>query len=143
MQINFNNSRQKLRPFGWLVLVIFSSVLFLKIVHASNIDQLCRSVPLLIGQLETETDGLTELGSACYGSGENLKIRVSVAISPGREYLVREKLHLRGLLKSFCETDELYRVARRVPIVWTYYTMEGIFLSEFPLDMDLCKAPPD
>ena len=115
----------------------------MKIGYTGNIGQLCRSVPLLIGQLETKTDGLTELGSACYGSGENLKIRVSVAISPGREYLVREKLHLRGLLKSFCETDELYRVARRVPIVWTYYTMEGIFFSEFPLDMNLCKAPPN
>ena len=62
--------------------------------------------------LETKTNGLTELGSACYGSGENLKIRVSVAISPGHEYLVREKLHLRGLLKSFCETDELYRISK-------------------------------
>ena len=97
----------------------------------------------MIDGLETKTDGLTELGSACYGSGENLKIRVSVAISPGHEYLVREKLHLRDLLKSFCETDELYKLARRIPIVWTYYTMEGIFYSEFPLDMDLCKAPPD
>ena len=123
-------------------MVVLSFFFSVKIGYTGNIDQLYRSVPLLIGQLETKTDGLTELGSACYGSGENLKIRVSVAISPGREYLVREKLHLRGLLKSFCETDELYRVARRVPIVWTYYTMEGKFFSEFPLDMDLCKAPP-
>ena len=109
----------------------------MKIGYTGNIDQLCRSVPLLIGQLKTKTDGLTELGSACYGSGENLKIRVSVAISPGREYLVREKLHFRGLLKSFCETDELYRVARRVPIVWTCYTAEGILFSEFPLGINL------
>ena len=126
-----------------LFLVVLSFFFSAKIGYTGNIGQLCRSVPLLIGQLETKTDGLTELGSACYGSGENLKIRVSVAISPGREYLVREKLHLSHLLKSFCETDELYRVARRVPIVWTYYTMEGKFFSEFPLDMDLCKTPSD
>jgi hypothetical protein len=67
-----------------------------KIGYTGNIDQLCMSIPLLIGQLETITDGLSELGSACYGSGENLKIRVSVAISPVREYLVREKMHLIG-----------------------------------------------
>ena len=115
----------------------------MKIGYTGDIDQLCRSAPLLIGQLKTETDGLTELGSACYGSGENLKIRVSVAISSGREYLVVEKLHFRGLLKFFCEKDELYRVARRVPIVWTYYTAEGRFSSEFPFDMDLCKATLD
>ena len=137
------NSRLKMRQLVRLFLVVLSFFFSVKIGYTGNIDQLYRSVPLLIGQLETKTDGLTEPGSACYGSGENLKIRVSVAISPGQEYLVREKLHLRGLLKSFCETDKLYRVARRVPIVWTYYTMEGIFFSEFPLDMDLCKAPPD
>ena len=137
------NSRLKIRQLVRLFLVVLSFFFSVKIGYTGNIDQLCRSAPLLIGHLETKTDGLTELGSACYGYGENLKIRVSVAISPGREYLVREKLHLRGLLKSFCERDELYRVARRVPIVWTYYTMEGKFFSEFPLDMALCKAPPD
>ena len=125
------------------VLVVFSFFLCVKIGYSSNIDQLCRSAPLLIDGLETKTNGLTELGSACYGSGKSLKIRVSVAISPGHEHLVRERVHLRDLLKSFCETEELYKLARRIPIVWTYYTMEGAFYSEFPLDMDLCKASPD
>ena len=125
------------------VLVVFSFFLCVKIGYSSNIDQLCRSAPILIDGLEIKTDGLTELGSACYGSGKSLKIRVSVAISPGHEHLVRERVHLSGLLKSFCETEELYKLARRIPIVWTYYTMEGAFYSEFPLDMDLCKASPD
>ena len=125
------------------VLVVFSFFLCVKIGYSSNIDQLCRSAPILIDGLEIKTDGLTELGSACYGSGKSLKIRVSVAISPGHEHLVRERVHLRGLLKSFCETEELYKLARSIPIVWTYYTMEGAFYSEFPLDMDLCKASPD
>ena len=107
------NSRLKMRQLVRLFLVVLSFFFSVKIGYTGNIDQLYRSVPLLIGQLETKTDGLTEPGSACYGSGENLKIRVSVAISPGRKYLVREKLHFKGLLKSFCETNELCRVARR------------------------------
>ena len=143
MQNIFLNSGQKSVRLSGLVLVVFSFFLFVKIGYSSNIDQLCRSAPLLIDALETKTNGLTELGSACYGSGESLKIRVSVVIEPGHEYLVREKLHLKALLKSFCETEELYKLARRIPIVWTYYTMEGAFYSEFPLDMDLCKAFPD
>ena len=57
------------------------------------------------------------------------------------KYLVREKLHLRGLLKSFCETDELYKLARRIPIVWTYYTMEGKFLVSFLLTWICVKHP--
>ena len=126
-----------------LVLVVFSFFFFVKIGYSDNIDQLCTSAPLLIDGLEIKTNGLTELGSACYGSGESLKIRVSVAISPGHEYLVNEKLHLRELLKSFCETEELYELARRIPIVWTYYTMEGKFYSEFPLNMNMCKTSPD
>ena len=97
----------------------------------------------MIDALETKTNGLTELGSACYGSGESLKIRVSVVISSGHEDLVNEKLHLRNVLKSFCETEELYKLARRIPIVWTYYTMEGAFYSEFLLDMDMCKTSLD
>ena len=129
--------------FRQLVLVFFSFFLFVKIGYSSNIDQLCRSAPLMIDALEIKTNGLTELGSACYGSGESLKIRVSVAISPGHEHLVRERVHLRELLKSFCETEELYKLARRMPIVWTYYTMEGAFHSEFPIDMDMCKTSPD
>ena len=115
----------------------------MKIGFSDNIDQLCRSAPLLIDGLEIKTNGLTEIGSACYGSGESLKIRVSIAISPGHEYLVGKKIHLRELLKSFCETEELYELARRIPIVWTYYTMEGTFYGEFPLDMDVCKTSPD
>ena len=97
----------------------------------------------MIDALEIKTNGLTELGSACYGSGESLKIRVSVAISPGHEHLVSEKVHLRDLLKSFCETEELHKLARKIPIVWTYYTVEGAFYSEFPLDMDMCKTSTD
>ena len=139
MQSLSANSRTKLRQ---IVLGVFSFFLFVQIGHSSNIDQICRSAPLLIDGLETKTNGLIELGSACYGSGESLKIRVSVAISPGHEYLVREKLHLRNLLKSFCETEELYKLARRITIVWTYYTMEGRFYSEFPLDMGMCKTFP-
>ena len=91
------------------------------------------SIPLVyrtaieLDGLEIKTNGLTEVGSACYGSGDSLKIRVSVAILPGHEYLVREKLHLRDLLKSFCETEELYKLARRIPIVWPYSTIKGQF----------------
>ena len=97
----------------------------------------------MIDALEIKTNGLTELGSACYGSGESLKIRVSVAISPGHEHLVSEKVYLRDLLKSFCETEELHKLARKIPIVWTYYTVEGAFYSEFSLDMDMFKTSTD
>ena len=137
------NSRTKSRQLVRLVLVALSFYFSVEIVSSGNLDQLCRSGQILIDGLKTKTNGLTELGSACYGSGESLKIRVSVVIEPGHEYLVREKLHLKALLKSFCETEELYKLARRIPVVWTYYTMEGAFYSEFPLDMDLCKASPD
>ena len=126
-----------------LVLVVMSFFFLAKIGYSSNLDELCRSAPLLIDALEKKTNGLTELGSACYGSGKSLKIRVSVVISSGHEDLVNEKLHLRNVLKSFCETEELYKLARRIPIVWTYYTMEGTFYSEFLLDMDMCKTSPD
>lgn len=136
-------SRLKLGQLMRFVFVVFSFFLCVKLGYSSNIDQLCRSAPLLIDGLETKTKGLTELGSACYGSGENLKIRASVAISPGYEYLVSKKLHLSKLLKSFCETEQLYKLARRMPIVWTYYTMEGTFFSEFTLNMNMCKTPPD
>ena len=129
--------------FRQLVLVFFSFFLFVKIGYSSNIDQLCRSAPLMIDALEIKTNGLTELGSACYGSGENLKIRVSVVISSGHEYLVNERLHIKTVLKSFCETEELYKLARRIPIAWTYYTMEGTFYNEFVLDMDMCKTSSD
>ena len=135
-------SRLELRQLVWLVLVFFSFFLFVKIGYSSNIDQLCRSAPLLIDGLKIKTIGLTELGSACYGSGENLKLRASVSISPGYEYLVSEKLHFSKLLKSFCETEKLYKLARRMAIVWTYYTMEGAFFSEIPLNMDMCKTSP-
>ena len=135
--------RIKLKNFARLFLVALSLFLVVKMGYSGTIDQLCRSAPLLIDRLETKSSGLTELGSACYGSGEALKIRVSVAISPGHEYLVREKLHLRDLLKSFCETEELYKLARRIPIVWTYYTMEGVFYSEFPINMNMCETSPD
>ena len=143
MQSYLVKHRTKSRHFARLFLVALSLFLVVKIGYSGTIDQLCRSAPLLIGGLETKTNGLTELGSACYGSGESLKIRVSVAISPGYEHLVRERVHLRELLKSFCETEELYKLARRMPIVWTYYTMEGAFHSEFSLDMDMCKTSPD
>ena len=126
-----------------LVVLVMSFFFLAKIGYSNNLDELCRSAPLLIDGLEIKTNGLTELGSACYGSGESLKIRVSIAISPGHEYLVGKKIHLRELLKSFCETEELYELARRIPIVWTYYTMEGTFYGEFPLDMDVCKTSPD
>ena len=143
MQNIFLNSGQKSVRLSGLVLVVFSFFLFVKIGYSSNIDQLCRSAPLLIDALETKTNGLTELGSACYGSGESLKIRVSVVISSGHEDLVNERLHIKTVLKSFCETEELYKLARSIPIVWTYYTMEGAFYSEFPLDMDMCKTSPE
>ena len=137
--MNVIKSRLKLTQLARLVLVILGFFFLVKIGYSGNIDQLCRSAPLLIDGLEIQTNGLTELGSACYGSGDSLKIRVTVAILPGNEYLVSEKLHLRDLLKSFCETEELYKLARRMPIVWTYYTIEGTFHSEFPLNMDMCK----
>ena len=143
MRSYFFKFRLKSSQLVRLVLVVLIFFFSVKIGYPDNIDQLCRSGPLLIDALETKTNGLTELGSACYGSGENLKIRVSVVISSGHEDLVNEKLHLRDLLKSFCETEELYKLARRIPIVWTYYTMEGTFYSEFPLDMDMCKTSPD
>ena len=143
MQNIFLNSGQKSVRLSGLVLVVFSFFLFVKVGYSSNIDQLCRSAPLLIDALETKTNGLTELGSACYGSGESLKIRVSVVISSGHEDLVNERLHIKTVLKSFCETEELYKLARSIPIVWTYYTMEGVFYSEFPLDMDMCKTSPE
>ena len=137
------NPRRKSDQLVRLVLVVFSFFFLGKIGYSDNIDQLCTSAPLLIDGLEIKTNGLTEIGSACYGSGESLKIRVSVAISPGHEYLVRDKIHLRELLKSFCETEELYELARKIPIVWTYYTMEGIFYSEFPLNVNMCETFPD
>ena len=143
MQNIFLNSGQKSVRLSGLVLVVFSFFLFVKIGYSSNIDQLCRSAPLLIDGLETKTNGLIELGSACYGSGESLKIRVSVVISSGHEDLVNERLHIKTVLKSFCETEELYKLARSITIVWTYYTMEGAFYSEFPLDMDMCKTSPE
>jgi len=129
-------SRQLVR----LVLVVLSFFFPLKIVSSGNLDQLCRSGQMLIDGLETKINGYTELGSACYGSGESLKIRVSVAIAPGHEYLVRKKLHLKASLKSFCETEKLYKLARSIPIVWTYYTIEGTFHSEFPFTTDMCET---
>ena len=134
------NSRAESMQLVRLVLVVMSFFFLAKIGYSNNLDELCRSAPLLIDGLEIKTNGLTELGSACYGSGESLKIRVSVAISPGHEHLVREKFHLRELLKSICETEELYELAKRIPIVWTYYTIEGTFYSEFPLNMNKCEA---
>ena len=74
----------------------------------------------MIGRLETITYGLAALRDACFGFWGKLKKRVSVAISAGHKYFMREKLQFRSLLKSFCKTDELYRVPRRVPIVWMY-----------------------
>ena len=133
------NVRTKSGRFGQLVLVVFSLFFVVKSGYPSDTDQLCRSAPMLIDGLETKTDGLTELGSACYGSGESLKIRVIVAISPGYEDLVNKKLHFRDLQKFFCETDELYKLARQIPIVWTYYTLDGAFHSETYLSVDLCK----
>ena len=143
MQSYLVKHRTKSRHFARLFLVALSLFLVVKIGYSGTIDQLCRSAPLLIGGLETKTNGLTELGSACYGSGESLKIRVSVVISSGHEDLVNERLHIKTVLKSFCETEELYKLARRIPIVWTYYTMEGTFYSEFPLDMDMSKTSSD
>ena len=143
MQSYLVNYKTKLRQLVRLSLLFWGFFFVLRIGYSGNIDQLCRSGPLLIDGLETKTNGLTELGSACYGSGESLKIRVSVVISSGHEDLVNERLHIKTVLKSFCETEELYKLARRIPIVWTYYTMEGTFYSEFPLDMGLCKASPD
>ena len=144
MQSYLVNYRTKLRQLVRLSLQVWGVVFVLRIGYSGNIDQLCRSAPLLIDALlETKTNGLIELGSACYGFGERLEMRVSVVISSGHEDLVNEKLHPRNLLKSFCETEELYKLARRIPIVWTYYTMEGTFYSEFPLDMDMCKTSPD
>ena len=141
MRINLIKSGLKLTQLARLILVVFGFFFLVKIGYSGNIDQLCRSAPLFIDGLENKTNGLTDLGSACYGSGESLKIRVSVAISPGYEHLVAEKVHSRDLLKSFCETEELYKLARRMPIVWTYYTMEGAFYGEFTLDMDMCEKP--
>ena len=143
MQSYLVNYKTKLRQLVRLSLLVWGFFFVLRIGYSGNIDQLCRSAPLLIDALETKTNGLTELGSACYGSGKSLKIRVSVVISSGHEDLVNEKLHLRNVLKSFCETEELYKLARRIPIVWTYYTMEGAFYSEFLLDMDMCKTSLD
>ena len=133
------NSMTKSRQLVRLVLLVLS-FFSLKIVSSGNLDQLCRSGQMLIDGLEIKTNGFTELGSACYGSGESLKIRVSVAIAPGYEYFVREKLHLKASLKSFCETEKLYKLARSIPIVWTYYTIEGTFHSEFPFTTDMCET---
>ena len=143
MQSVLVNSRAESMQLVRLVLVIFIFFFSVKIGHSDNVDQLCRSAPLLIDGLEIKTNGLTELGSACYGSGESLKIRVSVAISPGHEGLVSERLHLNDLLTYFCYNEEIYKLARSIPIVWTYYTMEGTFFKEFPLDMDMCETLPN
>ena len=143
MQLYSVNYKTKLRQLVRLSLLVWGFFFVLRIGYSGNIDQLCRTGPLLIDALETKTNGLTELGSACYGSGENLKIRVSVVISSGHEYLVNERLHIKTVLKSFCETEELYKLARRIPIAWTYYTMEGTFYNEFVLDMDMCKTSSD
>ena len=143
MQLYSVSYKTKYRQLVLLSLLVWGFFFVLRIGYSGNIDQLCRSGPLLIDALDTKTNGLTELGSACYGSGESLKIRVSVAISPGHEHLVSEKVYLRDLLKSFCETEELHKLARKIPIVWTYYTVEGAFYSEFPLDMDMCKTSTD
>ena len=143
MQSYLVNYRTKLSQLVRLSLLVWGVFFVLRIGYSGTIDQLCRSAPLMIDALEIKTNGLTELGSACYGSGESLKIRVSVAISPGHEHLVSEKVYLRDLLKSFCDTEELHKLARKIPIVWTYYTVEGAFYSEFPLDMDMCKTSTD
>ncbi|MDA9689891.1 hypothetical protein N9V13_05720 [Betaproteobacteria bacterium] len=132
------NLRPASRRLSQLLFVVLSLFLVVKIGYSSNTDQLCRLAPMLTDGLEASTDGLTELGSACYGSGESLKIRVIVAISPDYEDLVNEKLHFKDLLKSFCEIDELYKLARQIPIVWTYYTMDGAFHSQVYLNVDLC-----
>ena len=50
------NSRLKMRQLVWLLLVVLSFFFSVKIGYTGNIDQLCRSVPLLIGQLETKTN---------------------------------------------------------------------------------------
>ena len=139
MQSYLVNQRTKLRKLVLLILVVWGFFFAVKIGHADNVDQLCRSAPLLIDGLEAKSNGFTEIGSACYGSGESLKIRVSVAISPGHKDLEYEKLQTRDLLRLFCESEELYKLAREIPIVWTYYTMEGVFHSEFPLNMDMCE----
>ena len=131
--------RTKLRHFAQLFLVALNLFFLEKIGYSGTIDQLCRSAPLLINELGKKTNGLTELGSACYGAGESLKIRISVAISAGYENLVKEKLHLKNSLKSFCENEELYKLTRKILIVWTYYTMDGIFHSEVYLNKDICE----
>ena len=143
MQSYLVRYRTKSRHSARLFFAALSLFFVMKIGYSGTIDQLCRLAPMLIDGLETKTNGLTNLGSACYGSGESLKVRVSVAISPGHEYVIHEKLHLRGLLKSFCKTKELYKLASRIPIVWTYYTTEGTFYSEFPLNMNMCETSPD
>ena len=94
---------------------------------------------MLIDGLEKSTDGLIELVSECYGSGESLKIRVSIAILPGHYDLVNEISHVRHLLKPCCETDELYKLARKIPIFWSDYKMDGVFNSEVYLNVDLCE----
>ena len=53
-----------------LFLVVLSFFFSVKIGYTGNIDQLYRSVPLLIGQLETKTDGLTEPGSRVMALGK-------------------------------------------------------------------------
>ena len=55
----------------------------MKIWYAGNIDQLRRSAPLLIGQLKTETDGLTELGSRVIDLGKIWKYKLVLQYRPG------------------------------------------------------------
>ena len=138
MQSFLVNHRTKLRYLVRFIFAFWGLFFVLKIGYSGNIDQLCRSVPLLIDELE-KTNELTEIGSACYGSGESLKIRVSVVISPGHEDRVNEKLQTRDLLRPICEAEEFRKLARKIPIVWTYYTLEGIFHSEFSVNMDMCE----
>ena len=70
MQAYLVKYRTKMRQLVLLIFVVCGLFFLAKIGYSGNIDQLCRSAPLLIDRQDTKANGLTELGSACYGSGK-------------------------------------------------------------------------
>ena len=133
--------RLKLRSFLFLLaILIFIFSLFTNHAYSNVLDKVCRSSQYVIESFSKKTDGLVELGSACYGFGKDLRIRISAVIEARHEASVKGVAHITNTRKSFCESKELYKIVKEIPIVWFYYKVDGSFYSKFDLNEEMCQT---
>ena len=130
-----------LRAMVFILRALLLSFLFVKHCYAdlADIDKFCRNASNVFKEIKIEEKGFRNLGVACYGFGENIKLRNSIAVPKGEEKRVKSKLYSDYIKSRYCVIDKAHELFKVIPFVVTYYSFEGAFLEEVMIDKIPCE----